>query len=109
MDEEDDKPKLDYRQIESLEEHGKKFAGIRQQSWVDDRSICVSCKYSQIVRRRGKNTRAIYCNDIGKWVPGDIEECSSHQGFTQLSVNQMSAIATLIGGLPERKVGFRKE
>ena len=32
MDEEDDKPKLDYRQIESLEEHGKKFAGIRQQS-----------------------------------------------------------------------------
>lgn len=105
----EDKPRLDYHEIESLDEQGKKFSGVRQQSWVDDKSICTSCKYSHIVRRAGKNTQAVYCTDVGQWVPGDISECSSHKGFTELTISQMSSIATLIGGLPERKVGFKNE
>ena len=105
----DDKPRLDYEQRESLEEQGKKFSGIRQSSWVDDKSICTTCKYSHIVRRTGKNIQSVYCTDVSQWVPGDIAECSSHKGFTELSINQMSGIATLIGGFPERNVGFKKE
>ena len=109
MDEEDDKPKLDYRQIESLEKQGKKLTGTKTSYWTDERTICTTCQYAHIIRRFNKNNRTVRCTVDGQYKTEDIAECSEYSSLTELSLGQMASMATLIGGLPERKVGFRKE
>ena len=104
----ENEPRLDYTQIEALEAQGKKYTGNQQEHWVDNKSKCTTCRWAHIVRRSSRNTRTIYCNSISKFMPEDIADCNEYQKFTDLSLNQMGQMATLIGGLPERKVGFRK-
>jgi hypothetical protein len=102
-------PKLSYEQLERLSDEGKKYTGNHLEHWVDSKSICTTCRSGHIIRRGSQNRRAIYCNALCKFVPEDIIECNEHSTFTTLSLHQMGQMATLIGGLPERKVGFRKE
>jgi len=105
----DEKPaKLDYDQVDLLEQQGKKLTGKKLANWGDGKGLCGSCKWASIIRQESRNTRVIQCGSIGKRVPEDIVECSDYQNFTQLTLSQMSSIATLIGGFPERKVGFHK-
>ena len=105
----EEKPGLSYTQIEVLENEGRKYTGNHQETWVDTKSKCTSCRWAQIMRRGSQNRRTIYCNNIGKFIPEDIQECNEYGRFTDLSLNQMGQMATLIGGIPERKVGFVKE
>ncbi len=105
----DIKPALHYEQVEILEKEGKKYTGNHQERWVDNKSICTSCQNAHIMRRGSQNRRSIYCNGLAKFVPEDINECNEYRKFTELSLSQMANIATLVGGLPERKVGFYKE
>lgn len=107
--EDDDNPKLTYTQIEVIENEGKKLTGTHVEKWVDNKSLCSTCQHAHIMRRTSTNSRAVKCQEIGSFVPEDIKECNSYLNFTQLSLSQMAQLATLVGGLPERKVGFRKE
>jgi len=47
----------------------------------------------------------IHCDNLGKFIPEDIQECNQFRKFTDLSISQMSEMATLLG-IPEKKVGF---
>ena len=105
MEKEKDVPKLTYTQIEVLESEGKRYTGNHQEKWVDSKSVCTSCTYAHIMRRGSQNKRMIHCDNLGKFVPEDIQECNQFRKFTDLSISQMGEMATLLG-IPEKKVGF---
>lgn len=96
---------LSYTQFEVLESQGKHYTGNNREQWVDSKSLCTTCKWAHIVRRSSSNTRSIFCGSLTRWVPEDIGECSEFHTFTQMTLQQMGAIATVIE-LNEKKVGF---
>lgn len=108
MGSDDEIPRLTYEQTEILEKEGRKYTGNHHEKWVDNKSKCTTCRSAHIMRRESSNKRAIYCNELCKFVPEDISECNEYLRFTDLSLHQMGQMATLIGGLPEKKVGFRQ-
>ena len=85
------------------------LTGQRRESFVDQTSLCTSCKWSSSRRRSGQNTRQLECSIFRGPCPEDINECSEYATITSLSLNQMAEIATLIGGSADRKVGFNHE
>ncbi len=94
-----------YDLADRLEIQAKKLEGVKKKKihFVDDESICVSCKWAHITRSGSQNNRNIYCSQIGHAVAGDITECSDYRNMTQLSLAQMSELAVLIDprGKPE--------
>ena len=95
-----------YDLSERLEVEAKKLQGKKSAHFIDDKSLCSTCKGAQIIRQASKNTRTIYCSDLGRFVPLDISECNSYQSATTLSLNQMTAIAYMIDNRAERKGGY---
>lgn len=95
-----------YQLGERLEAESKKLQGVAREHFVDQRSLCSSCKHSTITRQHSRNARRIYCNDFGKVMPEDISECTAYQAFGSLSLSQMADIATLIDDRPDRYRGY---
>lgn len=95
-----------YQLGERLEAETKKLTGVVRQHFVDQRSLCSSCKHSTIRRQHSKNTRHIYCNSLGEVVPEDISECTIYAAVGSLSLSQMADIATLIDDRPDRYRGY---
>jgi hypothetical protein len=104
-----DKPKLSHNQVEMLEKQSYKLVGRKLENWTDGKGICGTCSWATIIRQASRNTRVIRCGQLNQTMPEDVAECNSYSSMTELSLSQMASMATLIGGLPERKVGFRKE
>jgi len=103
----DEKPKkFHYTEIEALEAQGKKYTGNQREHWVDNKSICTSCRWAHITRRKSRNIRQIYCNSISKFIPEDISECNEYQKFTELSLEQMAGIAVRIDPRPDGYKGY---
>lgn len=92
-----------------LEKEAEKLSGVRTEHFIDSQSLCSSCQHACIIRRRSLNHRLIHCSWFGKPVSEDIVECSVYQSYTELSLPQMVDIATLIGGVKERRAGFINE
>jgi aerobic-type carbon monoxide dehydrogenase small subunit (CoxS/CutS family) len=91
---------------EQLEQESKRLAGVKQDHWIDQASLCGSCKFSKILRQTSKNNRVIRCDHFGGWMPDDITECNAYQKIGSLSLAQMVEIATLIDDRPDRYKGY---
>jgi len=63
-------------------------------------SLCAGCKHSHIHRRRNNPDSAVYCHELGKYVPPDIVECSQFSAVATLSLHQMHQIALPIDARP---------
>ena len=59
-------------------------------------SLCSTCKYAQIMRRRGEYFQTIRCSVLSAAVPPDIDECSAYATQTSLSLMEMSQMAKLV-------------
>lgn len=97
-----------YNLGEQLEQQVRPLAGIRKRrslEFVNDKSICMTCSNAAIYRRGSKNTHSIRCSRLGD-VPNDIEECNSYQSITELSLDQMVQIATLLDQRDLLKGGY---
>ena len=84
------------------------LTGRRRETFTDSVSLCGSCKWSFSRRRAGKNTRQMMCSIFSGPCPEDINECSEYSTITSLSLAQMAEMATLVGGVADKKVGFVK-
>ncbi len=80
---------------EKLEEIAAPLSGKRGHSFVDDKSLCTSCRHAHVFRRGAANNRTIRCSKIGE-VPSDITECSDYLSMNQLSLGQMTEIAMIL-------------
>ena len=56
-------------------------------------SLCAGCKHSHVYRRRNNPDPHVYCQELGKYVPPDIVECSQFNPVAALSLHQMQKIA----------------
>lgn len=92
---------------ERLERQAAQLTGVRKDGWVDDRSVCSSCRHAHITRRGSANHRVIVCRQLGRPVPHDLSECNSYQNVTELTLQQMSDIAVLIDPRDLLKEGYR--
>jgi hypothetical protein len=63
-------------------------------------SLCGGCKHAHLYRRRNKLDPAVYCYELGKYVPPDIVECSQFSAVAALSLHQMKEIALPIDPRP---------
>ena len=70
---------------------GRRFGGA---------SLCAGCKHAHLYRRREQLDPAVYCHELGKYVPPDIVECSQFSAVGALSVHQMQQIAVPIDPRP---------
>lgn len=100
------KEKLDYDAIDRLETISKRLEGIQRTNWVDSKGICSSCSRAFITRQASRNTRVVYCKEMGHQVPEDISECNMYRNLTTLSLGQMADIATLIDPRPDKYKGY---
>lgn len=74
----------------------KNLTGRRKIHFVDDKTLCAGCKYATIVRLRSDNSRTIICGVLGRAMPHNVDECSAYGGINELSIGQMTDMATLI-------------
>jgi hypothetical protein len=72
-------------------QRGQRFGGA---------SLCAGCKHSHLYRRRDKLDPAVYCHELGGYVPPDIVECSQFSPVAALSLHQMQKIALPIDPRP---------
>lgn len=91
---------------ERLEAENKRMAGVNREHFVDQKSLCTSCKWASITRQASKNARVIHCNQYSRNMPEDILECTDYAAFGSLSLSQMADIATLIDDRPDRYRGY---
>ena len=63
-------------------------------------SLCAECKHAHLYRRRDQLDPAVYCHELGKYVPPDIVECSQFSAVAALSLHQMQKIALPIDSRP---------
>lgn len=95
-----------YQLGERLEAENKRLTGVIRDHFVDQRSLCSSCKHATILRQHSRNARVIHCQNFDKRVPEDIAECTAYLAFGSLSLSQMADIATLIDDRPDRYRGY---
>ncbi len=96
-----DVPTTENRHIlaEQLERAAGNLSGKQQRralQFVDDKTICGTCKSAHLMRRSSQNTLTIYCCYLGGYVPHDLTECSKYRSITDLSLDQMTDIAVLL-------------
>jgi len=72
----------------------------RQEQRFGGVSFCAGCKYAHLYRRRDKLEPAVYCHELGKYVPPDIVECNQFSAVAALSLHQMQEIALPIDPRP---------
>ena len=102
VNEESDRDRLTTR----LEKQASRLEGQRRESFVDNKSLCTSCKCATITRIASKNNHRIKCGDMNEDVPDNITECSAYQSILTLSLSQMVEMATLIDNRSERPSGY---
>ncbi len=102
------KPENRYELADNLERDATKLQSRLRGHFVDDHSLCVSCRWGHVYRQSSKNRRNVYCTTLSKYMPDDVSECSEYQTINQLTLHQMAEIATLIE-VNEKKVGFHQE
>jgi len=95
-----------YRLGERLEAENKRLTGVAREHFVDQRSLCSSCKWASIRRQASKNARIIFCSNFAQLMPEDIKECTAYAAFGSLSLGQMADIATLIDDRPDKYQGY---
>lgn len=95
-----------YRLGERLEAENKRLSGVQREHFVDQRSLCTSCKNASIRRRESRNARIIHCNHFDRPMPEDITECTAYAKFGSLSLQQMADIATIIDDRPDKYRGY---
>lgn len=95
-----------YELGEHLEAQAKKLQGVSRRHFVDQHSLCSSCKFSTITRQASQNTRRIHCGIFETRMPEDLAECTAYAAFGSLSLTQMVDIATLIDDRPDRYRGY---
>ena len=95
-----------YELGERLAGEAQKLEGVRRDSWVDQPSLCNSCKHAMILRQASKNSRLVRCEVWSQIMPEDISECTSHAKVGSLSLHQMAEIATIIDDRPDRYRGY---
>ncbi|HEV8642755.1 MAG TPA: hypothetical protein VGV13_16830 [Methylomirabilota bacterium] len=71
-----------------------------RQARPSGRSLCDGCKHAHLYRRRDRAEVAVYCHELGKYVPPDIVECSQFSAVAALSLHQMQQIALPIDPRP---------
>jgi len=91
-----------------IEKAARHLEGVNRESFIDDASLCTSCKWAMITRRASQNNRLIQCRDLGQYVPGDIIECNAYSGVASLSLGQMAEIAVIIDISEPKRVGFHQ-
>jgi len=95
-----------YRLGERLEAENKRLTGVAREHFVDQKSLCSSCKWASIRRQYSRNARIIFCSNFTQLMPEDIKECTAYQAFGSLSLGQMADIATLIDDRKDRNQGY---
>lgn len=95
-----------YRLGQRLEAETKRITGVAREHFVDQRSLCGSCKHATIRRQGSRNTRVIWCTSFSQQVAEDIMECTEYAAFGSLSLSQMADIATIIDDRPDRYQGY---
>lgn len=66
-------------------------------------SMCTSCKYGHVYRRRGQLEPAVMCGIAQMPVPSDIVECSRYANIKELTLHEMAGLALNVDG----RVGVR--
>lgn len=56
-------------------------------------TLCASCRFGHIYRRKGQLSAVVVCNAIGSPVPPDIVECSRHIETGRMDLNEMELMA----------------
>ena len=51
-------------------------------------SLCAGCKHAHLYRRRDQLDPAVYCHELGKYVPPDIVECSQFSAVADRPANR---------------------
>jgi len=71
--------------------------------------ICGSCKYGQIMQRKGQESSVIvFCDTISRFVWADITDCNRYINGGQPSLYDMKEVATPIPSM-EKKIGITKK
>lgn len=63
-------------------------------------SLCAGYKHAHLYRRRNQAEPAVYCHELGKYVPPDIVECSQFTGIAAMSLHEMQRLALPIDARP---------
>jgi hypothetical protein len=92
-----------YSLASALERQAGNLAGkVRKKAlqFIDDKNICSTCRYAHIMRRGSQNSVIIFCDNVSGYdngrVPSDLTECNKYRNITELSLEQMADIATLL-------------
>ena len=72
----------------------------RRERRFDGAGLCAGCKHSHLHRRRDKLDPAVYCHELGRYVPPDIVECSQFSAVAALSLPQMQKVTLPIDPRP---------
>lgn len=94
-----------YEMQQRLERIAEPLTGNRKIQFMDEASICISCRHSMVMRRGSQNNRTIRCQMLGP-VPHDLTECSSYLGINDLSLGQMVEMAMIIDPRDFTKSGY---
>lgn len=95
-----------YEMGERLEAENKRITGVRRAHFVDQKSLCSSCKYASMRRQESRNARIVHCSVFGKQMPEDVIECTDYAAFGTLSLTQMAEIATIIDDRSDQYRGY---
>ncbi len=98
-------PSERYLLADYLEAASEKLQARKSLHFVDDKTVCNTCKNAQIMREGNKNGRVIHCRNLGEYVPTNLLECNTYSSVNELSLMQMSEIAYLIEN-KDKRVGF---
>lgn len=103
-----ERPERDVEKLTTrIEKAATKLTGTVRANFVDDRSLCGTCKHATIVRRHSKNNRDIRCAIMDyALVPEDIVECSDYENIKTLSLTQMAEIAVLVDPRGKLETGY---
>lgn len=83
---------MEYREAAKLEVKARNLEERRLGANV----LCARCKHGHVYRRRGSLELVIYCQQMAKSVPPDIEECNKFEGSKSLDINEMTEVALII-------------
>ncbi len=60
------------------------------------RNLCERCKSGHLFSRTYKSELTVFCKDIEKYVPADVEECNQYYPIGRVSLWDLAKMATLI-------------
>lgn len=60
--------------------------------------LCSSCRFSQIMRRKGTPNVIVFCGTINALVPPDVVECSRYMALSAMELREMELLALTVDG-----------